>query len=158
MGIQPSDLLTYVIRPTIRDMGADYDEPGIDILLLATLAQESHCGHWLHQIGGPALGAYMVEPYTHWLVWDWAKRNAPEQVPRIQPNDNRLVTDLQYATTIARLLYASWGIGLPGNGADDHWQAFELWDTYKKRYNSALGAATYEQFRHNWRTYVAPEL
>lgn len=158
MAIQPTDLLNYVIRPTLKGMGDKYAADGADILLLATLAQESHCGYWLHQVGGPALGPYMIEPYTHWLVWDWAKRNATDQVPHIQPDDKKLITDLRYATTIARLLYASWGINMPGNGRDNQWQAYELWDKYKRQYNSYLGAATYEQFRDNWHDYVAPVL
>lgn len=156
--MDPSQLLQYIIRPTLAEMGARFDTHGAAVLLLATAAQESHCGAYVHQIGGPALGYIQCEPATHSLVWDWALRNASGQLPAVRPRDERLMWDWRYATVIARLLYASWGITPVDDGPDDCWQAFEMWDRYKQRYNSALGAATKEQFTANWARYVAPVL
>lgn len=158
MSIKPEQLMKYVIRPTLRWMGHEFAGGGADVLMLATAAQESHCGKWLHQVGGPAMGIMQVEPYTHGLVVDWAKRAGHTRFVSKHSDDERLVYDLRYSVVIARMLYASWGIGLPGNGPDDHWQAYELWGTYKRRYNSAQGAATKAQFTRNWNEYVAPTL
>lgn len=154
--MDPQQLLEYIIRPTLTDMGDEFDSEAADVLMLATAAQESHCGYYIHQINGPALGAYQVEPYTHGLVWRWARKNTPGLVPDRRPPHDRLVYDLRYSVIIARLLYYSWGIPLSGPGADDVFQAVELWREYKRRYNSYLGAATLDQFKENWAKYVAP--
>lgn len=156
--MDPSQLLQYIIKPAVMAMAPRFDSKGACVLLLATAAQETHCGQYVHQLGGPALGFLQCEPATHEDVWQWAVRNAPGEVPATMPSHARLMWDWRYATQIARLLYASWGISPLDDGVDDAWQAYELWSRYKKRYNSYLGAATKEQFAANWNRYVAPVL
>lgn len=150
--MNPDQLINYLIRPALDGMGPNYSQPGAGVLLLSTLAQESHCGQYLHQVSGPALGIYQIEPGTHDLVWNWARECVPVQVPHEQPADDRLIWDLRYATVIARLLYASWGDPPPEP------TVHACWSDYKPKYNSHLGAATFEQFERNWRQYVQPVL
>lgn len=150
-GIKPEQLLSEIIRPTLESMGDTYSKPGADILLLATAAQETHCGYWLRQVSGPALGIYQCEPATHNMVMDWAGTTGHRDVLPAYCSSGRMVYDLRYATKIARLLYFSWPDPLPHPSDVDG-----MWKMYKKCFNSSLGAATELQFKNNWRTYVTP--
>lgn len=47
-------LRTYVIRPTLQQI--DLWSEAAEILLLGTVAHESKCGEYLHQVGGPGAG------------------------------------------------------------------------------------------------------
>lgn len=156
----PDQLLRYIIQPKLADMGEKFNRLGADILLLATAAQETHCGEYVHQINGPALGYLQVEPVTHDRILDWTNRNLPERAAWLQlhffranvHHHAKLVFDWGYSTIIARLLYYSWPDPLPPMDADS------MFAYYKKCYNSAGGAATLTQWRQNWQTYVEPIL
>jgi hypothetical protein len=65
-GINPKDLRHFVIEPICELLASKAGVPHpsfIDDLLIATCAQETHMGVYLHQSGhGPALGIYQMEP------------------------------------------------------------------------------------------------
>lgn len=148
----PGQLLEYIIRPTLARMGPEYNAPGADILLLATGAQETHCGKYVHQVGGPALGWPQVEPGTQKLVWKWGRRHTLHILRAKMAKPERLMTDWRLACMYARLVYYSWPDPLPPINCD----AMFLY--YKEKYNSPSGAATLEDWRKNWSRYVEPLL
>lgn len=163
-------LREYVIRPTLNrlDMWSDAAEK----LLLGTAAHESCCGEFLHQVGGPALGIYQIEPATHKDVWDNFLRYKSGLMLKIQdmiPSSQRvhigtngalikplsagsnelLITDLSYATAIARIIYLRAPTRLPD--ADDLTGIAEYW---KKHYNTPLGKGTVEKFLSDYAKYI----
>lgn len=150
--MRPADLLQHVIRPALAWMGPRYADPRAAVLLLATCAQESHCGEYLRQVGGPALGIMQIEPAAYKLVCDWHDRQGLKLIEYPRPDPERLVSDLRLSVVVARLLYYSWPDPLPASTVD------ATWPIYKRCYNSTAGKATPEQWRQNWARYVAPAL
>ncbi len=147
MGIHHKQLVQYVIEPTLVDMGL-FSDAAVS-LLLGTAAVESGCGRYLHQIGGPALGIYQMEPATHddiyrnflpsrpdlrSLMRDWSTDCGVYPSPADQ-----LVYDLRYATAMARLHYlrAPGAIPLSLDGQAAY---------YKQHYNTPLGKGSARAF------------
>lgn len=147
--MNPQQLVRYVIRPALFVMGGDYASDAAVILLLATAAQETRCGEYVHQVNGPALGIYQMEPAT---FTDTLTRSAG-RVPTGRNLPGRLVYDLRYATEVARLKYWLDPEALPEAEDMDG-----MWRYYKRDWNSAAGAATEYQFRARWQHYVRPVL
>jgi hypothetical protein len=147
MSIRTQDLKEYVIIPALQLMGEKYSTDVAVQLLLATAAQESHMGEYLHQLNGPALGVYQMEPAT---FVDTLTR-ATNIISAIYPNapSERLIYDLRYATVIARAKYYLDPHPLPQ--AND---VSGLWEIYKRVWNTNLGAATQQQFMGNYAKYV----
>lgn len=158
MGIHPDHLRRYVIQPTLAYL-ADGGIPAsraAENLLLLTTAQETECGHYLHQNGGPALGIFQVEPLTHNDLWNNWLLHRPPLADRVRQlmgglglSADHMTTNLAYATAIARLIYYRSPVPLPD--ADD---VAGLAACYKQAFNTALGAATVEQAAANYRRYV----
>ncbi|HUZ74913.1 MAG TPA: hypothetical protein VMU87_18155 [Stellaceae bacterium] len=151
-GIDPSDLLHRVIRPTLSTLGLD--GPDADALLLATAAQESGCGDRLAQLAGPALGLWQMEPATHGdIIGNFlgtrptlARAVAALALPAMTRVE-QLAGNLYYACAMARLVYRRAPAPLPPwNDADA--QA-RYW---KDHYNTPRGAGTVEQFLASRRT------
>lgn len=113
-GIRPHDLRLYVIEPVLARLAPVF--PGADSLaaaklLLGTAAVESGM-RYLHQLGGPALGIYEVEPATHNDVRSWLAGEDAVQRQAVDgllsaawTAETQLVGNLYYATAIARLVY-----------------------------------------------------
>ena len=51
-----------IVEPVLHAMGM-YSESAVNLLLM-TVAHESRMGHYIAQVGGPALGVYQIEPTT----------------------------------------------------------------------------------------------
>ncbi len=160
--IEPSHLLQYVIRPTLATLaevsGLPLASEAAERLLLATAAQESQCGRYLHQIGGPARGIYQIEPATYIDVIGrldekrWPKLRGVVLGLRndaLMPRNTQMEGNLLYATAVARANYWLVPEELP---AADHKEG--IWVYYKKYWNSALGAASREQFMRAWDEHV----
>jgi hypothetical protein len=131
----------------------------VENLLVGTIAHESAGGKYLHQIKGPALGIYQIEPLTHFDIWsNYLKYRADlrDKVLGMVParnlrhdsamgidygDDSMLITDMSYATVMARLIYLRAPAPLPQ--ADDLQGLAAYW---KKFYNTPLGAGTEQQF------------
>jgi len=140
-GIKPQHLCEHVIRASLEPIALYSTAAGQ--LLLGTLAVESQMGHFLHQIGGPALGIYQIEPSTHLDIWEnYLNFNnqlanqitALMPTPMSVPDDGLLMTDLRYATIMARLVYYRQSEPLPN--VDDIAAQGAYW---KKYFNTPLG-------------------
>jgi hypothetical protein len=150
--MKPEQLLKYIIQPALEGLDVrKYGGRKAEILLLATCAQETNCANTVHQIGGPALGIYQCEPYTHHLVLHWIERHAETAIVSLTSLDERLIYDLDYATKIARMLYYSIPEPLPAIGPDAMW-------LYYKAYYNRDGKATEREWAKNWTQYVQGEL
>lgn len=144
-----------VVRPTLEMLGLH--SAAAESLLLGTAAHESKLSYLCQLGGGPALGVYQIEPATHsdvWRnflryragmaaqVWRIASRRVMEGMDRdIHPPHDELVTNLAYATAIARLVYYRARPPLPN--ADDLRGLGNYW---KAHYNTASGKGTPEQW------------
>jgi hypothetical protein len=151
-GIDPNQFRSYIVLPTLNMMQATV---GIrhtlfaDDLLVATAAQESGLGHYLHQTGkGPAVGIYQIEPATlaDLLGWIYQRPELKSLVNKsavsATPAVDETIWNLRYATIIARLNYFRRPEALPSI------TTFEtLWHCYKTYWNTSAGAATEGSFR-----------
>jgi len=157
-GIDPQDLVSFVISPTLRQLNA-YSESAC-MLILCTAAQESRLGHNLHQINGPALGIYQVEPDTHADIYEnfllYIKESnlmrCVKNLSRFEDyyqRENELITNLEYATAICRLVYYRHSEPLPElddiNGMAFYW---------KKYYNTVNGKGTVSKFLDSYERLV----
>ena len=153
-------LLDYIIKPTLEYMGGNYNSKNAQMLLLATAAIESKCGHYIKQINGPALGIWQMEPETHGDIWlncdklqgykhSDNKVISHRIIALMTSPDNDADTDLivspMYACAMARLKYSMDKAPLP-----DHKEIFEIYRYYKRIYNTPLGASTFEKFKSAW--------
>jgi len=136
MSIHPGHLREYVIRPVLRSLDL-YSEAAEELLML-TAATESLCGRFLHQVGGPALGIFQMEPRTHndihtnYLAY---RPGLARLVAEYGSAANHLAGSLNYATAMARIHYLRVPVPLPSpidiDGLADYWKLF---------YNTHAGA------------------
>lgn len=151
--VKADQLAEYVIRPSLVAVGLH--SLAAEQLLVGTACAESKCGTYLHQIRGPALGIFQMEPATHDDLWDSYIRYRSELMFKLRalipvmstggvgrpPKAELLITDLRYAAIMARLLYRRSPRALPK--ADD-WQGHA--ETWKAVYNTTKGKGTTEHF------------
>lgn len=153
MSIKSDHLRDYVIIPALDSIGL-LSDAAIN-LLLGTCAQESLMGKHLHQLGGgPALGIYQMEPETHTCLWENYLNYRQELSELITKNGEpkpheRLITDLRYATIMARIRYLRVPEALPS--AKDIEGLAHYW---KNHYNTHKGKGTVKKFMLNYRRYV----
>jgi hypothetical protein len=152
MSIDTKQLKLFVIVPTLVQIGL-YSDSAVN-LLLGTCAQESAMGTYLKQINGPALGIYQMEPNTHADIWDNFLKFNPDLAGKVLAIDSsetsNLITNLAYATALARIQYLRAPAKLPA--ADD---IAGLAAYYKRYYNTPAGKATEQQFIDNYHRYIA---
>ena len=140
-----------IINPALDYMGGNYNSKDARFLLLCTEAIESKCGYYIKQIKGPALGPWQMEPYTHDDIWgncDALKKggipvfvNSLKLGAPVSPHDNLVVSPM-YACAMARLKYSMDSEPLPKR---DNFR--EVYNYYKRIYNTPAGASTYEKFK-----------
>lgn|SRR5487761_411035 len=153
MGIDPGDFRQFAIKPALAMLGVIFAGDAAEELLLGTALQESGCGRRLKQIGGPALGAFQIEPDTHNDVWKnligaragLASAVMSLRIPGLGPLD-QLPANHLYGCAIARLIYYRAPARLPIAGDLAGQGAF-----YKTYYNTAAGAASVGTYIANWR-------
>lgn len=135
MAIHPGHLREYVIRPTLKFIG-HYSEAAEELLML-TAAAESLMGKYLHQVGGPALGIYQMEPATHDDIWEnWLQYKAiADAVRQLGSEGRHLPGNLYYATAMARCHYLRVSEALPNPVNPD-----AIADYWKRHYNTIKGA------------------
>lgn len=122
-----------------------------------TCAQESRGGTYLHQTDGPALGVYQIEPDTYDGVINYIQtRQALRQnilkacnFDVFPPPIQELITNLKYATIIARVHYSQFQEALP-NANDME----GMWNYYKKYWNTSGGKATQNEFYANVKAFL----
>lgn len=151
MGINRDQLLNYVIRPTLEKLGLS--SPSAENLLLGTAAQESHMGTFLHQVNGPAKGIYQMEDPTHNDIWENYLKFKPDLCRNVliigKCDSDNLITNLVYATAMARIQYLRAPEGLPSASDIPGMAAY-----WKKYYNTPEGAGSVDEFMNNYYIYV----
>lgn len=144
--LNANQLKVLIIKPALLDLIL-YSESAVQLLLF-TCAVESDGGTYIHQINGPALGIYQMEPSTYNDLWIncISERNDLKlqllhqfDVGRM-PVEDRMVYDIRYATAMARIFYARFKEALPS--ASD---TTGLWNYYKKYYNTSAGKSNYSE-------------
>jgi hypothetical protein len=109
-------------------------------LLLGTALVESNLVYVRQVGGGPALGVYQMEPRTHDDLWASFLPQHPhlmvavERVMTPQDRHEQLVTNLAYATAMARVMYRRVPALLPAMNDIPAMAAY-----WKKYYNTNLG-------------------
>lgn len=153
--IDLAHLRDEIVRPVLVELGLHSD--AAEALLLGTAVQESGLV-WLRQLGGgPALGIYQMEPATHddiWANYLAYRDELADKVARLAapwPDRHRqLVTNLAYATAMARIHYRRVPAALPAAGDVDGLAAY-----WKNHYNTAQGAGTVAEFAEKYRHHVS---
>lgn len=155
--INARQLTDEVIVPCLRYLG-HHSESAVD-LVLGTAAHESHLGHFLRQVRGPALGLYQIEPATHSSIWSNYLRFRPELADKVRalaavrsinngiPDHSELIWNLMYSTAICRLVYLPARPAIPDTvqGRAEYWKA---------HYNTSLGKGTVEKYLDDYRRLV----
>lgn len=146
--MKAADFRQWVVRPALQGVSlwTEINEE----LLMGTAAQESGFEHLVQLGGGPARGFFQVEPATYrdlfsnFLVYNrslqdaalyWSSRSS------VVPPADELVWNLRFAAVIAYLIYRRHPKDMPVDMSPE-----ALAKTWKKRYNSPLGAGTEAQF------------
>lgn len=143
MGMNLSQLYQYVIQPVLTAFAAPWSSPAAAILLLGTAIHESDAGEYLAQTGGgPALGAWQMEPFTHDDCWQNFLNYQPALAASVRQfqvpgaGAAQMAWNLGYACSMARVKYIRAQPPLPAANDATGMAAY-----YKQFYNSELGAA-----------------
>ena len=144
--IDPRQFRRLIIAPTLQHLGLW--SLAAEQLLIGTAITESGLKFLTQHGGGPAKGFYQIEPttaqdlYENWLSFrpDWAAKLTQLIVPG-QNLSGQLVSNLAYATAVARLIYYRRPEPLPKAG--DIQGFAEYWKTH---WNTNLGAGSEEDF------------
>lgn len=145
--IDPKHFRIYVIRPTLKHLGLwSY---AAELLVLGTALVESRLTY-LHQIGGPALGVFQIEPKTHDDVWKnyllhrdkLAKSVVGLSTPFL--NSDQLAWNFGYGAAMCRIIY--WRRPEPLPSALDIQGMGAYW---KAHYNTHLGEGTVQGWMYN---------
>ncbi len=150
--MDPSQFRVEVVRPVLVHLGRH--SAAAENLLVGTALHESGGLRWLRQLGGgPAFGLYQIEPSTHDDIWRNYLRFRPrlnDRVARLAANEptrpEQLITNLAYATAIARVHYLRVPASLPD--ADDLGGLARYW---KRHFNTPKGAGTTAAFIDTYR-------
>ena len=155
--INPTQLRDTVIIPVLTSLVTlQHDQSGgangaaVEILL-GTGMQESRLGDELHQISGPALGLWQMEPATEKDIWENYLAFRPDlRVPvgKLVVNGidrtSQLAGNLYYACAMARIKFMRAPDPLPKAGDIEAQAAY-----YVKFYNAG-GKATVQEYIDNW--------
>lgn len=111
MGICGTELLEFIIRPTLRRLGVF--APAAENLLLGTAAVQSNMGFYLS--GAQGIGVFGIDPDSHQAVWDEYLafnedlaseiRGFASQHEFLKAPHAELACNLRYATAIAWMMY-----------------------------------------------------
>ena len=154
MGINAHDFRTYIVAPACELLAAKASVPNPPFaadLLVATCAQETGLGTWLHQTGvGDAISIWQFEPATLRDLWTnfiqgtprYAAAIAACAVPGIDELD-QVIWNLRLGAVLARLYYYRVKEPLPAGPTTLQ----GLWHYYKTYYNTVAGAATLSSFQ-----------
>ena len=148
--IDPRQLLTYVVTPVLGTLSLPSDVPDNTAaaqLLMGTAMQESELT-WVHQISGPAIGLWQMEPATHDDMWtNFIPKPIGQALDYLCPRaDARLMAgNLYYACAMARLFYYRIPEPLPKAGNIEAQAAY-----WKQYYNTPKGAGTVTQYKQHW--------
>ena len=143
--IDPGQFRRLIIRPTLIELGL-YSEAA-EALLLGTAIVESGLVYIQQRGHGPALGVFQIEPTTHrdvhqnYLAFRGELDRKIKRLMNAQAAELNLISNLAYATAIARLVYYRRPEALPASGDLPGLAAY-----WKEHYNTHLGAGTEDDF------------
>lgn len=149
-------LKKHIVEPALLELGL-HSGAALQLLML-TAAQESRLGHYIVQIGGPALGIFQMEPFTHDDIWNNFLKYKPDLAQKlehmagthpVQPGAEVLVYNLKYAAAMARIHYYRVSEALP-----EHGDVAAMADYWKQYYNTPKGRGTVAEAVHNYHRYV----
>ncbi|MBS1091712.1 hypothetical protein JK208_08820 [Gluconobacter sp. Dm-74] len=142
-GIDAGQLKHLVVAPALAALGLDGD---VAVNLVTGTALAESRGTYVRQIGGgPALGLWQMEPSTHDDCWvNFLCYPAGRRFERILegmlsqdlPKSAQLVSNLRYASAMARIRYYRMPVSLPSSNDPAVLSRF-----HKQYYNTAAGAA-----------------
>ncbi len=147
------EFLTQSIQPVTKQM--DMYSNAAEKLLLMTACHESGGFKYRAQVGGPALSYYQIEPnslndlYDNYLAYR-PDREAlvnsflPDGMERLDALEN----DDDYATAVARMMYARVSEALPAEDDD-----VAMSEYCKKYWNTEAGAATAQKYLDDYNLY-----
>lgn len=130
---------TCVVDPTLKKLGL-YSSDATKLLVMIA-AHESQKGEYIIQLTGQAKGIFQMEDATHDYILKWLMDNKPELYAAVvnmadnEPSAMKMVTDMDYATAMARAFFLRFPEALPTNEQDMAAYA-------KKRWNTSAGKAT----------------
>jgi hypothetical protein len=145
---------TTIVKPVLVALG-NWTQAS-EMLLMGTAAQESGL-RLTHQINGPALGYFQMEPATYADCWtnflDFrpglkAKVLALRTTPG-PPKAADMVTDPKFAAAMARVRY----MRVPASILASPHDIAAYWKLY---YNTPLGAGTVSEFIASWNKLLTP--
>lgn len=146
MGYDPNqfrDLILRVLGHVDPDLASD---SAVNLLML-TAAAETGLGRYLRQMGGgPALGAFQVEPATFRDI----QRRRHQTYPILDVDESHLEWDLRLSIVVARLKYRDDPLPLPRR--DD---LTGLAKYHVRVYNGG-GKATVDHGIEAWARHVGP--
>ena len=155
MSIKPNQLRGLI--KDVLDYMDLYSEDAVELLML-TAAQESHCGTYIKQVRGPALGIFQMEPASESDIWDNYLTFKPDleslidSVSLLDPTASEqfdLKANLIYQIAMARIHYLRVAESLPSK--DDTKAMAQYW---KKYYNTYKGKGTVEEAIFNYKKYA----
>ena len=148
-------LHNFIVKPTLKYMGGNYNSKKMRMLALGTAAVESNCGDTISQVGsGIAKGPFQMEDYTHDSIWEncdalrdskFANRIKSLCVDALPYDANQLIVSPMYACAMMRLKYAMDSKALP-----PHDDVTAIYEYYKRIYNTPAGASTLNKFVAAW--------
>lgn len=163
MSFNPSQM-----RKLVRNV-LEYLEPEIpyslvaEDLILMTMAQESHFGTYIEQLGtGPAQGVCQMEPATESDIWSNYLHYKPLLFAKVDGlagvnGEMDAVGNLPYQIAMCRVHYRRVSEALP-SPPQKQWDEAEylnrLAQYWKKHYNTYLGAGTPEEAVKNYQRFV----
>jgi len=146
---------TLLIRPALQDLQL-YSEDAEELLVFICAA-ESMGGTYLHQVKGPAIGIYQMEPTTYNDIWvNYIHRN-PNIASMLfhnfdvnrMPSEDRMIYDLRYATAMARLFFMRIHEVIPYKNS-----IVDIWIYYKKYYNTPSGKAVFTTSYDRYKAFI----
>lgn len=154
----------FVLKPTLAHL--QLGSEAAERLLLSTIAHETQGIHLDQRLSkddstlGPAFGIFQIEPATHADLYA-NFLNFPNRAQHKKMLTNlragwpepmhQLVTNLAYATGVARFIYYRDSQPLPEPHDTDG-----LWKYYKRVFNTPSGAATKKGWMHWYKKLVLP--
>lgn len=157
MSLNPRHVLELAVRPALEALGPRYSTLAAEQLVMGTAAVESGFVD-LKQLGnGPAVGLWQMEPATFRDVLlrflklrsdlrPGSVRYASSDTPAV----DELAWNLRLGAAFCRLRYLMDPLALPAAG-----NVASLAATWKRTYNTHLGAGKPEDFVRAWERHCA---
>lgn len=160
--IDVRQLRAFIVRPALEAI--DLWSLAAERLVLGTAAHESGGFRWLHQVGGPAVSWWQIEPATYVDLMERTVPRLAQRYPRVvngllgmaqknhraYPPSFYLMHNAAFAAACCRVLYFRAPEAMPHEDDLDGMAAF-----WKLRYNTPLGRGRPEQWLDAYRTHVA---